>query len=124
VLVTSLPPLLYSAAWLTSWRDFAAHRRATGLLAIGLVITTTAAIAAVAHAVIRDMPWAVACVLGAIVSPPDAAAATAVMQRMPSSPSADPSGLRDDSYIRPATCDFYWLATNGAARVEMPPLCM
>jgi Na+/H+ antiporter len=82
VLVIFLPPLLYSAAWLTSWRDFAANLRSIGLLAIGLVIATTAGIAVVAHAVIPGMPWAVAFVLGAIVSPPDAVAATAVMQRM------------------------------------------
>jgi len=82
VLVIFLPPLLYAAAWFTSWRDFAASLRAIGLLAIGLVVATTVGVAAVAHALIPGMPWAVAFVLGAIVSPPDAVAATAVMQRL------------------------------------------
>jgi len=82
VLVIFLPPLLFSAAWFTSWRDFAANLRSIGLLAIGLVVATTVGVAAVAHALIPGMPWAVAFVLGAIVSPPDAVAATAVMQRL------------------------------------------
>jgi monovalent cation/hydrogen antiporter len=82
VLVIFLPPLLFAAAWFTSWRDFAAHLRSIGLLAIGLVVATTVGVAAVAHALIPGMPWAVAFVLGAIVSPPDAVAATAVMQRL------------------------------------------
>jgi Na+/H+ antiporter len=49
---------------------------------VGLVVATTTAVAAVAHAVIPGMTWPVAFVLGAIVSPPDAVAATAVMQRL------------------------------------------
>ena len=82
VLVLFLPPLLFSAAWLTSWREFRAHLRTISLLAIGLVIATTCGVAVVAHTVIPDMPWSVAFVLGAIVSPPDAVAATSVMQRL------------------------------------------
>jgi Na+/H+ antiporter len=82
VLVIFLPPLLFAAAWFTSWRDFAANWRSIGLLAIGLVVATTVGVAAVAHALIPGMPWPVAFVLGAIVSPPDAVAATAVMQRL------------------------------------------
>ena len=82
VLLVFLPPLLFGAAWFTSWRDFAANKRAIGLLAIGLVVATTTAVAWVAHAVIPGMSWPVAFVLGAIVSPPDAVAATAVTQRL------------------------------------------
>jgi monovalent cation/hydrogen antiporter len=82
VLVIFLPPLLFAAAWFTSWRDFAVHLREISMLAIGLVIATTIGVAAVAHALIPGMSWAVAFVLGAIVSPPDAVAATAVMQRL------------------------------------------
>jgi Na+/H+ antiporter len=81
VLVIFLPPLLFSAAWLTSWQHFREHVRTIGLLAIGLVIATTAGVAAVAHVLI-GLPWGVAFVLGAIVSPPDAVAATSVMQRL------------------------------------------
>lgn len=82
VLVTFLPPLLFSAASLTSWRDFRTDLRSIGMLAIGLVIATTASVAWVAHALIPEMPWSIAFVLGAIVSPPDAVAATSVMQRL------------------------------------------
>ncbi|HTO68408.1 MAG TPA: Na+/H+ antiporter [Myxococcota bacterium] len=82
VLVIFLPPLLFSAAWFTSWRDFAANRRSIALLAIGLVVVTTTAVAAVAHHWVADMAWPTAFVLGAIVSPPDAVAATAVLQRL------------------------------------------
>jgi CPA1 family monovalent cation:H+ antiporter len=82
VLLLFLPPLLYAAAWFTSWRDFAANTRPIMLLAVGLVVGTTTAVAWVAHAVIPGMTWPVAFVLGAIVSPPDAVAATAVTQRL------------------------------------------
>jgi len=82
VLLLFLPPLLYAAAWFTSWRDFAANKRPISQLAIGLVVATTTAVAWAAHAVIPGMTWPVAFVLGAIVSPPDAVAATAVTQRL------------------------------------------
>jgi CPA1 family monovalent cation:H+ antiporter len=82
VLLLFLPPLLFSAAWFTSWRDFAANMRPIALLAIGLVVVTTTAVAWAAHAVIPGLSWPVAFVLGAIVSPPDAVAATAVTQRL------------------------------------------
>jgi len=82
VLVIFLPPLLFSAAWFTSWRDFAANRRPIFLLAVGLVVASTTGIAYVAHAVVAGMTWPVAFVLGAIVSPPDAVAATEVTRRL------------------------------------------
>jgi Na+/H+ antiporter len=102
VLVIFLPPLLFAAAWFTSWRDFAANLRSISLLAIGLVIATTAGVAAVAHALIPGMPWAVAFVLGAIVSPPDAVAATAVMQRL-RVPSRLVTILEGESLVNDAT---------------------
>jgi Na+/H+ antiporter len=82
VLLIFLPPLLFSAAWLTSWRDFSANLRPIVLLAVGLVIVTMTAVAGVAHAVIPGMGWPEAFLLGAIISPPDAVAATAVTQRL------------------------------------------
>ena len=81
VFLLFLPPLLYYAALLTSWRDFKANIRPISMLAIGLVLFTTCAVAAVAHWLI-GLDWAVAFVLGAIVSPPDAVAATAVTARL------------------------------------------
>jgi monovalent cation/hydrogen antiporter len=79
VLAVFLPPVLYHAALFTSWRDFKRWSVSISMLAIGLVIATTIAVAAVAHWLIPDMPWAVAFALGAIVSPPDAVAATAIL---------------------------------------------
>jgi CPA1 family monovalent cation:H+ antiporter len=78
-LAVFLPPVLYQAALFTSWRDFKRWRISISMLAVGLVIATTAAVGAVAHWMIPDMPWAAALALGAIVSPPDAVAATAIL---------------------------------------------
>ena len=75
-----LPPLLYPAALFTSWRDFRRNLRPILLLAIGLVLFTMVAIAYVAHSFIPTLPWAAAFALGAIVSPPDAIAATSVFR--------------------------------------------
>ena len=81
VFLLFLPPLLYVSALFTSWRDFRANLRPISLLAVGLVLMTTCAVAAVAHWAI-ELPWAAAFALGAIVSPTDAIAATAVAQRL------------------------------------------
>jgi monovalent cation/hydrogen antiporter len=77
-----LPPLIYPAALFTSWRDFRRNLRPILLLSIGLVLFTTFVIAWVAHTLVPSMPWAAAFALGAIVSPPDAIAATAVLRRL------------------------------------------
>ncbi len=77
-----LPPLIYASAWSTSWRDFKRNLRPISLLAIGLVFFTTLFVAIIARAIIPGLPWAVAFVLGAIVSPTDAVAATSIMQRL------------------------------------------
>ncbi|HEX6689588.1 MAG TPA: Na+/H+ antiporter [Burkholderiales bacterium] len=82
LLVLVLPPILYQAALLTSWRDFKANGRQIGLLAIGLVIVTTLVVGATLKFLIPDIPWAAAFVFGAIVSPPDAVAATAIISKM------------------------------------------
>lgn len=82
VFLLFLPPLLYSSAWRTSWRDFRANLRPISLLAIGLVLMTTVIVAIVAHVLIPGVPWAVAFALGAIVSPTDAVAATAIARRL------------------------------------------
>lgn len=82
LLVLVLPPILYQAALLTSWRDFKANIRPIGLLAIGLVIVTTLAVGATFKFFIADLPWAAAFALGAIVSPPDVVAATAILSRL------------------------------------------
>ena len=76
VFLVFLPPILYAAAWTTSWVDFKAAKRPITLLATGCVVFTTCAVAWVAHTFIPDLGWPEAFVLGAIISPPDAVAAT------------------------------------------------
>lgn len=78
-----LPPIIWAAAFFTSLRDFSANRRPITLLAIGLVLVTSAAVAMAARALFPGMTWPVAITLGAIVSPPDAVAATAIISRLP-----------------------------------------
>ena len=78
VFIIFLPPLLYSAAWQTSWHEFKTYWRAISLAAIGLVLLTTSVVAVVAHAIIPDISWPLSFLLGAIISPPDAIAATSV----------------------------------------------
>src|SRR6266481_7055995 len=82
VFLIFLPPLLYPAALFTSWRDFHANLRPILLLAIGLVLFTTTAVGFLAHYFIEGLPLAAGFVLGAIVSPPDAIAATAIAERL------------------------------------------
>lgn len=102
IFLVFLPPLLTSAAWYTSWRDFRANLRPILLLAIGLVLATTGAVAVVAHAAIAGMTWPVAFVLGAIVSPPDAVAAAAITERL-SVPKRIVAILEGESLVNDAT---------------------
>lgn len=81
VLLLFLPPLLYWESLNTSFRDFRANLRSISLLAIGLVITTTCTVAAIAHTFV-GLSWPTAFVLGAIVSPTDTVAAAAIAQRL------------------------------------------
>lgn len=80
VFLIFLPPLLYAAAWNTSWKDFWKMRRPIAMLSFGLVICTSAAVAFVSNALIPDFPLAFGFLLGGIISPPDAVAATSVLQ--------------------------------------------
>jgi CPA1 family monovalent cation:H+ antiporter len=82
LLVLVLPPILYQAALLTSWRDFKANLRPIALLAIGLVLVTTLVVGAALKFLIPAIPWAVAFAFGAIVSPPDVVAATAILSKL------------------------------------------
>jgi Na+/H+ antiporter len=82
VLIAVLPPLLYASAFFTSLRDLRVKARPIGLLAIGLVLTTMTTVAVVAHAAVDNMSWSAAFVLGAVVSPTDPIAATAIMHRL------------------------------------------
>ncbi|MBM9505530.1 Na+/H+ antiporter [Actinacidiphila acididurans] len=82
ILPLLLPPLLYASVQRTSWAQFAANRRAIFLLAVALVFVTTAAVAAVADAVVPGITVASAFTLGSLVAPPDPVAATAVAGRL------------------------------------------
>ena len=82
VFLVFLPPLLFAAAWFTSWYDFKANLRPLFLLAVGLVLFTTIITGLVVHALIPGIPLAIAFAFGAIVSPPDAVAATAIAEQM------------------------------------------
>ncbi len=82
VLVAVLPPLLYGGAFFTPLRELRANVGPISLLAVGLVLTTMLAVAAVAHAAISGLSWPGAFVLGAIVSPTDPTAATAIAERL------------------------------------------
>lgn len=79
VLVLFLPPLLLLSAYTTDWRAFRADLRIISQLAIGAVAFTTFAVGWTAHLVFPDLPLAACFALGAIVSPPDAVAAKAVL---------------------------------------------
>lgn len=82
VLLVFLPPVLYSAAWYTNWSDFRRNIEPIVVLALGLVLATSIGIALVAHAFIPGFTLAMGLLLGAIVSPSDAVAATAVMKTL------------------------------------------
>ena len=81
VLVIFLPPLLYVAAFMADLRALRSSARPLSLAAIGLVLATTCGVAVVGHEVI-GLPWAVAFALGAIVSPTDPVAATAISREI------------------------------------------
>jgi Na+/H+ antiporter len=81
VLLVFLPPLLYSSAFFADLRALRADARVIALSAVGLVLATVAVVAVIGHELI-DLPWAMSFALGAIVSPTDPAAATAIMRRV------------------------------------------
>jgi Na+/H+ antiporter len=82
VLVIFLPPLLYSSAFFANLHDIRRGIRVVTVQAVGLVLVTMCTVAVVAHEVIPGMSWAVAFVLGAIVSPTDALAPVEILRRL------------------------------------------
>lgn len=81
ILVIVLPPILYYAAFGTSIREFKQNIKEILSLALGLVIFTTVVIAIIFKWLFPEFPWALAFAFGAIVSPPDAIAATTILKR-------------------------------------------
>ena len=102
VFLVFLPPVLYAAAWNTSWADFKTAKRPITLLAIGCVIFTTCAVAWIAHMFIPNLGWPEAFVLGAIISPPDAVAATAATKGL-AVPKRVTTILEGESLVNDAT---------------------
>jgi Na+/H+ antiporter len=114
VFLVFLPPILWSAAYFTSWRDFRSNLRPITLLAVGLVLATAAAVAVVAHIWLPGLGWAGAIALGAIVSPPDAVSATAVAKRL-DLPRRAVTILEGESLVNDATALILYRAAVMAA---------
>ena len=83
LLAAVLPPLLMSSSFYTAWKEFRQELGTITSLVLGAVTFTTVAVAVAVHAFNPDLPWAACFTLGAIVSPPDAVAAKAILQRHP-----------------------------------------
>ena len=82
VLVLFLPPLLMDGAYFTAIAAFRRHIAGILSLAVGAVVFTTFVVGVVVHCLVPTLPWAACFALGAIVSPPDAVSARAVLQRV------------------------------------------
>ena len=82
VFLLFLPPILFGSSFNTPIRDLKANRRPIALLAVGLVLFTTVVVGLLVGVLIPDLHGAAAFTLGAIVAPPDAVAATAVLRRL------------------------------------------
>jgi Na+/H+ antiporter len=82
IFVIFLPPLLYEAAWNTSWKDFWKWRRVIGSFAFPVVILTSCVVAYISSSIIPGFTLAAGFLLGGIVSPPDAVSATAILKNL------------------------------------------
>ncbi|MFN8163074.1 MAG: Na+/H+ antiporter [Solirubrobacterales bacterium] len=82
IFLVFLPPLVYAAGWRSSPQELRAVMRPLAMLSIGLVFLSAAAVALVAHALAPGLGWAEAAVLGAVLAPTDAVAATAIFRRI------------------------------------------
>jgi len=114
VFLVVLPPLLYVSAFLTPIRDFRTNLKNISSLAIGLVAVSAGVVAVIAMALVPGMSWPLAAALGAIVSPPDAVAATAIAQRL-AVPRRIVSILEGESLLNDATALTIYRAAIGAA---------
>ncbi|HZD48391.1 MAG TPA: Na+/H+ antiporter [Silvibacterium sp.] len=82
IFLVVLPPLLYASAWNTSWRDFRYNIVNISLLAFGLVAFIVIGVSLAAPKVFPGFDWRLGMVLGAIVAPTDAIAATSIARRI------------------------------------------
>ncbi len=82
VFLLFLPPLLFSAAFQTSWRDFRYNISSISLLALGLVLFTVYGVAVACRWILPDFTWRLGLVLGAVICTTDAIAATTITRRL------------------------------------------
>ncbi|MCK8677364.1 Na+/H+ antiporter [Streptomyces lichenis] len=102
VLPLLLPPLLHTAALDSSYLDLRANIRPVALLSVGYVLFATVAVGYLAYLVVPDLPLTAALVLGAVVAPPDAVAATAIARRL-GLPGRITTILQGESLVNDAT---------------------
>jgi monovalent cation/hydrogen antiporter len=102
ILFVVLPPLLYAAAWTTSWQDFYRNIVSISSLAIGLVAFTVFGVAATAPWIFRGFDWRIGAVLGAVVAPTDAIAAASIASRI-GLPKRITAVLEGESLVNDAT---------------------
>jgi Na+/H+ antiporter len=114
VFLVVLPPILYVSAFLTPIRDFRSNLKNISSLAVGLVAVSAGVVAVMAMAFVPGMSWPLAAALGAIVSPPDAVAASAIAQRL-AVPRRVVSILEGESLLNDATALTIYRAAVGAA---------
>ena len=82
VFLVFLPPLLYSAAWTLSWREFQRNFVSIAMLAVGLVLFTVVGLALAAGSLLPGFDWRSGVLLGAVVAATDAIAATSIARRV------------------------------------------
>jgi CPA1 family monovalent cation:H+ antiporter len=110
-------PVLLDAAYDTSLRDLRAHWVPVSVLVFLVVGVTTAVVAVLAHWLVPAMPWSAAIALGAIVAPPDAAAATAILRQV-NLPHRVLKVLEGESLLNDASALLIYRVAVGAAAVE------
>ncbi|AKM39990.1 Na+/H+ antiporter [Burkholderia contaminans] len=119
LLAAVLPPLLMSSGFYTAWKEFRQELASIASLALGAVVFTTIAVAFAVHAVNPALPWAACFTLGAIVSPPDAVAAKAILQRHPL-PARLVAVLEGESLVNDASgLLLYQMAVSAALAVSI-----
>lgn len=102
VLPLLLPPLLHNAALESSYLDLRANIRPVALLSVGYVLFATVAVGWLAYLLIPHLPLTAALVLGAVIAPPDAVAATAIARKV-GLPSRITTILQGESLVNDAT---------------------
>ncbi|MEU2791392.1 Na+/H+ antiporter [Streptomyces sp. NPDC007100] len=117
VLPLLLPPLLHTAALESSYLDLRANLRPVALLSVGYVLFATVVVGYAAYLMIPDLPLAAALVLGAVIAPPDAVAATAIARKL-GLPNRITTILQGESLVNDATAiTAYKVALAAAAGV-------